>query len=305
MPDSIKIGTRDSALALWQARFVQAKLGHYGVASELVAIKSDGEMDPVSPLYEMGVQGIFTRTLDIALLQGKVDIVVHSLKDVPTQLPKGLSLAAVPKRGPHADVLVYKKNLPEAGVPFLVATSSLRRSAQWKYRFPEHEITVLRGNINTRLRKLLEAEHWGGALFAAAGIERIDLPVPHIQALDWMIPAPAQGALGVVCREQDAAVFEKCRLLNHEPSAFATSIERAFLRRLMGGCSMPIGAYARMDGGELAFSGCVLTLDGKKMACVEFRDAAPGVQVQDIVNRAVAQLLDQGGGAILETFKSA
>jgi hydroxymethylbilane synthase len=301
MPDKIRIGTRDSALALWQAKYVQSELGKQGIETELVPIKSDGEKDLVTPLYEMGVQGIFTKTLDIALLQGRIDVAVHSLKDVPTQLPKGISMAAVPVRGNHKDVLVYKERLPSIEEPYMVATSSLRRSAQWTYRFKHHENDVLRGNINTRLQKLLDNEHWDGALFAAAGIERIDLEVPKMTELDWMIPASAQGALGIVARTEDKEILEQCGKLNDKATELATSIERGFLRVLMGGCSMPIGAHAQVHEDKISFVGCVLTIDGKNMARVEMdgtlRDA------DKMAERAAQQVLDSGGSEIIQTFK--
>lgn len=300
MPRKIRIGTRDSALALWQAHYVQDRLQNLGIESELVPIKSDGEKDLVTPLYEMGVQGIFTKTLDIALLQGKIDLAVHSLKDVPTQLPKGISMAAVPERGSHQDVLVYKDRLPSAEAPYMVATSSLRRSAQWLYRFAHHDTDVLRGNINTRLQKLLDNEHWNGALFAGAGIERINLLVPNQIALDWMIPAPAQGALGIVARTEEQEILQQCKALNDGPTELATTIERAFLRELMGGCSMPIGAFAEITNDTVWFVGCVLTIDGRRLAKVELKSAIH--EAGTLAQKAAKQILEQGGREIIQTF---
>jgi hydroxymethylbilane synthase len=300
MPGKIRIGTRESALALWQANFVREQLESLGITCELITIKSDGEIDLVTPLYEMGVQGIFTKTLDIALLQGRIDIAVHSLKDVPTQLPMGLCIAAVPKRGSHQDVLVHKGILPTESEPYMVATSSLRRSAQWKHRYASHKTDVLRGNINTRLQKLIDNEHWDGALFAAAGIERIDLDVPNNKVLDWMIPAPAQGALGIAARQDDMAILEQCSQLNDEATATATSIERGFLRELMGGCSMPIGAYANVQGDKVSFIGCVLTTDGSRMAKGEGDYSLD--DATRIAALAAGEILDAGGREIIQTF---
>jgi hydroxymethylbilane synthase len=300
MSRKIKIGTRESALALWQANFIRESLEKLGIDCELVTIKSDGEKDLVTPLYEMGVQGIFTKTLDIALLQGRIDLAVHSQKDVPTQLPKGLAIAAVPRRGNHRDVLVYKDKLPAADAPYMVATSSLRRSAQWFNRYPEHQADVLRGNINTRLQKLLDNPHWDGALFAAAGIERIDLEVPHTLALDWMIPAPAQGALALVARTEDQDMLQQAGQLNDKETETATSIERAFLRELMGGCSMPIGALAQIHGNRISFVGCVLTKDGKQIARTDLD--CPLEEADQVANKAAQELWQRGGRQIIETF---
>lgn len=300
MARKVRIGTRESALALWQANFVRESLEALGIECELITIKSDGEIDLVSPLYEMGVQGIFTKTLDIALLQGRIDLAVHSQKDVPTQLPKGLSIAAVPKRGNHRDVLVYKDKLPSNEVPYMVATSSLRRSALWFNRYPKHTTDVLRGNINTRLQKLMDNQHWDGALFAAAGIERIDLDVPNTLALDWMTPAPAQGALAIVARMEDGDMMQQAGQLNDTGTEVATAIERAFLRELMGGCSMPIGALAQIKDDSISFVGCVLTKDGKQIAKAEM--VAPVSEADQIANKAAQQIWNSGGRQIIETF---
>jgi hydroxymethylbilane synthase len=300
MVRKVRIGTRESVLALWQANFVRESLEALGIECELVTIKSDGEIDLVTPLYEMGVQGIFTKTLDIALLQGRIDLAVHSQKDVPTQLPKGLSIAAVPKRGNHRDVLVYKDKVPSGEAPYMVATSSLRRSAQWFNRYPGHSTDVLRGNINTRLQKLMDNQHWDGALFAAAGIERIDLDVPNTLALDWMIPAPAQGALAIVARMEDADMMQQAGQLNDQATEMATAVERAFLRELMGGCSMPIGALAQIKDDSISFVGCVLTKDGKQLAKAEM--VAPISEADQIANKAAQQIWNSGGRQIIETF---
>jgi hydroxymethylbilane synthase len=173
-------------------------------------------------------------------------------------------------------------------------------SSQWFHRYPEHSSEVLRGNINTRLQKLLDNAHWDGALFAAAGIERIGLEVPNAFALDWMLPAPAQGALAIVARAEDADMMQQAALLNDEAAAVATSVERAFLRELMGGCSMPIGALARIEEGRIFFSGCVLTKDGKQVARSEVE--APLAEADNIANQAAQEIWNKGGRQIIETF---
>ncbi|MEO7209625.1 MAG: hydroxymethylbilane synthase, partial [Chitinophagaceae bacterium] len=239
---TLRIGTRDSELAIWQATEVKNNLGSYGIDSNLVFIKSDGDLDLKTPLYAMGVQGVFTRALDIALLNNTIDVAVHSMKDVPVQLPQGICEAAVLERASYKDVLVYKnenaflENPLSAGT---IATSSLRRQAQWLHQYPNHTIEVLRGNINKRLEKV-QNENWDGALFAAAGLDRLKKRPVNCIELDWMLPAPAQGAILVVCRTEDNFVKEYCKQMNNTSKSSCVKIERDFLKALMGGCSAPI-----------------------------------------------------------------
>ena len=205
----LRIGTRESELAVWQATLVQKSFAQHGIASELVYIKSEGDIDLVTPLYAIGVQGIFTKTLDAALLTGRIDIAVHSMKDVPTQMAQGIAQAAVLKRASQVDVLVYKNTpdfLEDHQSVAVIASSSVRRIAQWLNRYPNHQIENLRGNVNTRMQKVANS-NWNGAIFAAAGIERIGLRPANSIDLEWMLPAPAQGAIMVVCREEDQACF--------------------------------------------------------------------------------------------------
>ena len=177
----LRIGTRDSQLAVWQATLVKNELYKLGILSELVFIKSEGDIDLATPLYEIGVQGIFTKTLDAALLNHRIDMAVHSMKDVPTQLAQGLAQAAVLPRASYKDIFVYKDDpsfLEDEQSPATIATSSVRRIAQWLYKYPNHTIENLRGNVNTRLRKVKD-NNWHGAIFAAAGLERINLRPPN------------------------------------------------------------------------------------------------------------------------------
>jgi hydroxymethylbilane synthase len=273
----IKIGTRDSTLAVWQATLVQTLLAKNKVASELVFIKSEGDVNTITPLYEIGVQGIFTRSLDIALINNHIDIGVHSLKDVPTNLAEGIQQAAVLKRASFKDILVYKKDsLSEASAafslanetPLIIATSSTRRKAQWLHRYPSHSIENIRGNVNTRLRKINE-HNWNGAIFAAAGLERIGLRPENSIDLDWMLPAPAQGAITIVCRKDDAFTFDACNALNDFNTHLCTTIERDFLRALLGGCSTPISALATIEKDMIVFRGNVCSPDGKKKIEIE------------------------------------
>jgi hydroxymethylbilane synthase len=271
MQKILRIGTRESQLAVWQASLVQTLLKKNGVESELVFIKSEGDIDTVTPLYALGVQGIFTKTLDAALLSDRIDIAVHSMKDVPVQLAQGIQQAAVLERASQKDIIVLKNEnafLEDHQSIAVIATSSIRRIAQWLNRYPNHSIENLRGNVNTRLKKLAES-NWQGAIFAAAGLERIDLRPENSIDLDWMLPAPAQGAIMIVCRTEDEYSAEVCLPLNHQPTALCTKVERDFLTGLMGGCSTPISAFASIENDHLTFKGNVCSPDGKKKIEIE------------------------------------
>jgi hydroxymethylbilane synthase len=270
MKRHLKIGTRESELAVWQASHVQKLLKEIGVDSELVFIKSEGDIDTKTPLYELGVQGIFTKTLDAALLNNRIDIAVHSMKDVPTLPAAGIRLAAVLKRASYKDILVFKGErkyiesaLSDEHSTFTIATSSIRRKAQWLHRYPDHRIENLRGNVNTRLRKIGEND-WNGAIFAAAGLERIHLRPENSIDLGWMLPAPAQGAITISCRENDDISLSAASLLNDEATQICTKIERDFLRTLLGGCSTPISALAVFENNKVVFKGNVCSVDGKE-----------------------------------------
>ena len=304
MKKLIRIGTRESQLAVWQAVHVQKLLAQYGFESELVHIKSEGDIDLQTPLYEMGVQGIFTRSLDIALLSDKIDIAVHSMKDVPTQLPIGIVQAAVLERASYKDLFVFKgyiNFLKDFNSTAIIATSSIRRKAQWLNRYPNHTLENLRGNVNTRLKKV-EESNWNGAIFAAAGLERIDLRPEHSVELDWMLPAPAQGAITIVCKESDDYTFDACQHLNDEHTAICTKIERDFLRALLGGCSTPISALAEIKNNELIFKGNILSIDGKDKLAIEKR-----VSIKDIDSlgdKTAHELLNNGGQKIAESIRN-
>ena len=300
MDHNIRVGTRSSQLATWQALHVKTLLGQHCSEAELCYIKSEGDIDLKTPLYEMGVQGIFTRTLDAALLSGRIDIAVHSMKDVPTKLPDGIVQVAVLPRATHLDILVQNSPIPLeslANIPAVIATSSTRRKAQWLYRFPHHRIENLRGNVNLRLEKLAGSQ-WHGAIFAAAGLERVALRPEAAIELDWMLSAPAQGAIVVVCREGDEAVYNACRLLNDASSALCTSIEKDFLRSLRGGCTAPIGALAEIRDGIVSFKGNLLMPDGSQ--CLEVQRSAPISDAAALGEMCGAEIMGNGGHQILE-----
>lgn len=270
MQKTIRIGTRESQLALWQANKVRKQLEELGYETEIIPIKSTGDIVLNKPLYELGITGIFTKNLDIAMLNDDIDIAVHSLKDVPTILPEGIIQAAVLKRANQNDILILKDNEEFFGQPNgIIATGSLRRKAQWLHRYPTHKVVDLRGNVNTRLQKLQDNE-WNGAIFAAAGLERIGLRPKGAINLSWMIPAPAQGAIMITALESDDYVKDACEQLNHYETQVCTNIEREFLNRLEGGCTAPIGAYAFIDERteEINFKGVLLSRDGSKKITV-------------------------------------
>jgi hydroxymethylbilane synthase len=305
MQTPIRIGTRESQLAVWQATQVKELLAREGTAAELVFIKSEGDIDLKTPLYEMGVQGVFTRSLDAALLNGRIDVAVHSMKDVPTQLPEGLQQAAVLKRGPVYDLLVYNNDpalFRQKDYIAHIATSSIRRKAQWLHKYPNHQVHNLRGNVNTRLKKLAE-ERWDAAIFAQAGLERIHLRPENSVLLDWMLPAPAQGAIMVVCRSADETAFHVCQPLNDPATAFCVKVEREFLRLLLGGCSTPISALAEIEDEELYFRGSILSLDGSRK--VEIEKILPVEKAMGVGKIAAEELLERGGKAIADGIREA
>jgi len=300
----IRIGTRESQLAVWQATEVKKLLALHGYGAQLVYIKSDGDTDLKTPLYELGVQGIFTKALDIALLNNEIDVAVHSMKDVPTVLAKGVLQAAVLPRASVKDILVPENDtafLDDPQSTAVIATSSTRRRAQWLHRFPGHRIESLRGNVNTRLQKIQEND-WHGAIFAAAGLERIGLRPANAIDLDWMLPAPAQGAIVVVCKDTDTYCAEACALMNDKNTALCVAMERAFLRALLGGCSTPISALSEVKDGRILFRGNILSTDGKLK-----KEIVKEIDIEDIEQAgasAAMELLSNGGDMILEGIRN-
>lgn len=301
MSKTIRIGTRDSELALWQAKTVQNALESTGHQTELVPVKSTGDLNLDQPLYEMGITGIFTKTLDVAMIKGEVDIAVHSMKDVPTALPKGIVEAAVMKRASNKDILIHK------GIEFLengegtIATGSLRRKAQWLNKYPQHNVVDLRGNVNTRMQKLKD-NAWNGAIFAAAGLERIEIKPENFLDLNWMIPAPAQGAMLIVAMENDDYSREALSLLNHKESEICVHIEREFLRVLEGGCTAPIGGLAQIVDEHVHFHGALFSLDGKKK--IEVERSLPVKNIENMGKECALHILENGGKELMQSIKS-
>jgi hydroxymethylbilane synthase len=301
---TIRIGTRDSELALWQAKTVEKQLNDLGYKTEITAVKSEGDIVLDKPLYELGITGIFTKTLDIAMIQGKIDIAVHSMKDVPTQLPNGIIQAAVLERASTLDILVHKGNLD-----FLtqenstIASSSLRRKASWLHKYPTHHVEDIRGNVNTRMQKVADSKTWSGAIFAEAGLERINLKPENFIPLDWMIPAPAQGAMLVVCNAEDFFSLDAVSQLNHIETEICTYIERQFLRTLEGGCTAPIGAIATYNENDdvIDFTGVLFSIDGKQKLEVSKKVAVS--EWKKLGFNCAQEILANGGSTLMSEIK--
>jgi hydroxymethylbilane synthase len=296
----IRIGTRDSELALWQAHTVEKKLNDLGYKTEIIAVKSQGDIILDVPLYELGITGIFTKTLDIAMINGDVDIAVHSMKDVPTALPIGIVQSAVLERATTLDILVHKGNLDFLEGEGTIATGSLRRQAQWLNKYPNHKVVDLRGNVNTRMQKLQNSD-WNGAIFAAAGLERINLKPSNFIDLDWMIPAPAQGAMVVVAMVADAFSREALSELNDIDTEVCTHIERQFLKTLEGGCTAPIGALAVFIDDDIVFKGVLFSIDGKQK--IEIERTVPMQEWKKLGFYCAKEVLESGGAELMKEIK--
>ena len=296
----IRIGTRDSELALWQAHTVEKKLNDLGYKTEIVAVKSTGDIILNKPLYELGITGIFTKTLDIAMINGQVDIAVHSMKDVPTALPEGIVQAAVLERANEKDLLIYKTNLDFLSEEGTIASGSLRRQAQWLHKYPNHKVVDLRGNVNLRMQKLNDSD-WNGALFAAAGLERIGLKPKKYEVLDWMIPAPAQGAMVVLAMANDEFCWQAVSELNDLETDICTYIERQFLRTLEGGCTAPIGANAKFTEDTIEFKGALFSIDGTQK--MEVEKVVPIELWKKIGFELAKEILNNGGEKLMTNIK--
>jgi len=300
----IRIGTRDSQLATWQAKQVAAKLEELGYETELIFVKSEGDRDQTTPLTEMGGKGVFTKALDDAQLNGEIDIAVHSFKDLPTENPLPLKVAAILDRADPRDTLVTSKGtdfLDDPEYEATIATGSNRRRAQWLNRYPNHQVVNIRGNVNTRLEKV-ETKGWDAAIFAAAGLQRIDLGHHIDQYLDWMVSAAAQGAMAVMIREGDTEMEEIVSQLNHDETALCTTIERDFLHDMEAGCSAPVGAYAFIEDGHVHFKAVALTLDGSER--YDFEEKKSVGEAGELGHAAAQALLSEGAIKVIDQIKS-
>lgn len=301
---TVRLGTRSSALALWQANHVAAQLRRLvpDWQVELVPIRTQGDIQREAPLAQIGGAGLFTKELQRALQQGRIDVAVHSLKDLPTAPAEGLCLGAVPPRGPVGDAWVSTRWPTLAAVPAggLVATSSVRRRAQLLWRRPDVQVVPVRGNVETRLRKLTE-HGWDGLILAQAGLERLGRRDAIAEVLDpsWMLPAVGQGALGLECRADDTAIVDLLHQIDDAATHQAVRAERAFLRRLGGGCSVPIAALAQVRDEEVFLRGVVLTSDGRQRLEGQRRGLA--VAAEEVGQALAEELLQQGAAALLES----
>lgn len=299
----IRIGTRASQLALWQANLVKTQLENLGCQTQIIEVSSTGDEVLDKPLHQIGGFGLFTKTLDNAMLRGEIDLAVHSLKDVPTDLSEKIVQAAVMERANIRDVLVLKNNVDFLNNPenAVIATGSLRRKAQWLHKYPKHTITELRGNVNTRLQKLIDND-WNGAIFAAAGLERIELlPKNHVM-LDWMIPAPAQGAIMVTALKADTKILDICTQINHKKTEIVVAVERQFMKTLEGGCTAPIGGNAKIIGDTIYFKGILIAIDGSEK--VEVEKTLPLSEWKNLGRICAEEVLNNGGKKLMESIKA-
>ncbi|GAB0058742.1 Porphobilinogen deaminase [Candidatus Magnetaquicoccaceae bacterium FCR-1] len=293
MNTTLKIGTRGSALALWQARWVQSRLEstHPGLKAELVIIKTRGDIILDVPLAKVGGKGLFVKELEEALLDGRVDLAVHSMKDVPAEFPEGLGIAAILEREDPRDVLLSVRYAGLSDLPHgaRVGSSSLRRQCQLLHERPDLRIESLRGNVNTRIAKL-ESGQFEAIVLAAAGVKRLGLleRVVEYFAPERIIPANGQGAVGIECRLNDAATRRWLEPLNHPETRTAVRAERAFLHELEGGCQVPIAGFARLEGERLVMAGRVGSLDGRELIT---RDVSGDPEEPEALGRALARAL--------------
>ena len=312
-PTPLRIGTRGSALALWQTERVRSLLATAGQETLRVDIKTTGDLVPDVPLARIGSRALFTKQIDDALLERRIDLAVHSLKDLPTELPEGIVLGAVSQREDPRDALVGHGPITWASIPngAVIATSSLRRRAQLLSHRPDLRIVDLRGNVDTRLRKLDSSPEWSAIVLAAAGLVRLGLAdrIGERLSPETMLPAPGQGALAVTVRAEDAAVLALVRRAVHDAtSARLVSAERGFLHALEGGCQVPVGAYAEPipgDGSMVRLHGRVLSHDGK--ALIEGERIAPAVgedQARELGWVLAEELRERGAGAILSEARA-
>lgn len=311
----LRVGTRASALALWQTERVRARLAEHGYISERIEVRTTGDVIQDVPLARIGGRAFFTKQLDDAILEGRIDIAVHSLKDLPTELPDGIALGAVGLREDPRDALVAREGVEWATLPSgaAVATSSQRRRAQLLHARPDLRLEDIRGNVDTRLAKLDRNDDWSAIVLAAAGLVRLGLAGRISQRLpfDLMLPAPGQGALAATVRADDVGALAAVRRALHDDATeLAVSAERGFLRRLEGGCQVPVGAHAEIDHGKegpvVRLRGRVVSLAGE--ASVEGECAGVAVAATDAAALGVAlaeQLLAEGAETILRSVREA
>ena len=302
----VKVGTRDSILAMWQTQFVVDELKKVTdeYEFEIISLKTKGDKILDVALAKIGDKGLFTKELEVGLLAGEIDFAVHSMKDMPTALPEGLQISSMLKRHNPADAFVSDKynsfmELPEGAK---VGTSSLRRRAQLLHARPDLDIHDLRGNVQTRMRKMRE-ENFDGIILAAAGLERLEMfgDIKEELSYDICLPAVSQGVIGVETRENDEEIIGLVQLVNDRTAEICVKAERALLRSLEGGCQIPIGAYAELNEDTVVLEGMVGSLDGTTI----IRESITGTaeQCESLGETLANRLSELGGKAILEEIR--
>jgi hydroxymethylbilane synthase len=298
---SIRIGTRNSALALWQAREVARYLQNNNYTTEIVPILSSGDKNLNQPLYALGITGVFTRDLDTALLNDEIDIAVHSLKDVPTKLPEHLELIAYLERDYPQDVLIRKEESKNKEFHELrLATSSLRRRAFWLKYYPEAMFSDIRGNIQTRLQKL-EDQDFDATILSLAGIKRMKMDIDY-EMLPLMIPAPAQGVIAIAGHSDKKEINDIIGKINHKQTQICVEIERNFLSTLEGGCTAPIGAFAEIFDDQIRFKAALCSLDGKN--CIATDESFVYNDSENFGEKFAKIVLENGGKELMAEIKS-
>ena len=298
----IKIGSRKSKLALWQTHHVADRLKELGHTYELILIESEGDKVLDTPLPLIGGKGVFTKALDDVILDKTIDIAVHSFKDIPTALEPNLEVCAILKRENPTDALVCRKDLDFLNNnSAVIATSSNRRKAQWLNKYPHHKMVDIRGNVPTRIQKLKDSQ-WDTTILASAGLIRLGFENEIRQELSWMVSAPAQGAVAIICHTENESIKSIVNKLNDEGTALCTSIERSFLNILNGGCSAPVGAHVTLSENTLSFEGVVVSTDGKEKITISLEDdKANGLH---LAQRAAQEALDKGAQKLIESAEN-
>lgn len=308
MKNKIRLGTRGSQLALWQTNWVAERLkrNHPDIEFETIIIKTTGDKILDSPLSQIGDKGLFTRELDRALLDGRIDLAVHSMKDVPTEFDSALTMAVITERWDVRDALVSRNGrtldqLPEGAV---IATGSLRRRAQLLHYRPDLQVMDIRGNLQTRLQKF-DGENWEGMILAVAGLERLGLHHRITQKIpvNIMLPAVGQGCFAVITRSGDTEVINFLQTIHQPETAAAVTAERALLRQLEGGCQVPLGAFGQVEEGTIRLQACVADLDGKLF----FRDSIskPVAAAEAAGVELAGRLVNAGAGEVLKKIRDA
>jgi hydroxymethylbilane synthase len=275
------------------------KLQDLGINCEIIKIRSEGDINQTTPLYDFGVSGIFTKSLDQALLNNRIDIAVHSLKDVPINMASGLTIQCVFERADPNDLVVYKNKSVNLQKKLTIATSSIRRKTQWLKKYPRHEIVSLRGNVGTRINKLKNND-WDGAIFAKAGLDRLSIDPEHSELIEWMVPSAAQGVVGVATRSNDLGINELLKSITCEKTYWCVTQERKFLKLMDGGCSVPISAYAFINDDKLHFKVNITSLNSKKSATV-FQEHE--ISDEYAFEKIYSTLMLEGGKEILNELK--